>query len=94
MEGKALILQWVRFILVVLAFILMLAVVIFQYFEADHYGINVTERLFSSSETASSSEQENKEEKTDEEADAAQQTENNAPAAVKDGNADEAAPQE
>lgn len=94
MEGKALILQWVRFILVVLAFILMLAVVIFQWFEADHYGIDVPGRLFSSSETASSSEQENKEEKTDEQADAAQQTENNAPAAVKDGNADEAAPQE
>ena len=91
MEGKALILQWVRFVLVVLAFILMLAVVIFQYFEADHYGINVTERLFSSSETASDSKPADNAEQT---ADNAEQTEKEAPAAVKDDNTDEAATQE
>ena len=88
MEDKTAVLNMVRSILVVLAFILTLAIVIFQWFEIDHYGVDIKERLFSSSsseQTAAPVPAAQNEEKTEGQ---------DAPDAVKDGNADEAAPQE
>ena len=84
MESKEAVLHLIRSVLVILAFILMLAVVVFQCIELDQYGVAVddmTTRLkgvFSSSSsnttTTSGTEEKSKEEKTEE------KTEEKAPA--------------